>query len=104
MATITIDHLKGIYNRYIHAIGGRHATSWNDVGGYKLDYASLYGGYVITRIENKMGGISYPFFYNRLTKKELYNAMCFACLTLEHIKNEKRLKDENDKRLQDENH
>jgi len=41
------------FDRLVKAIGGRVATSYNDVGAYRLDYAGCYGGFNVERIINE---------------------------------------------------
>jgi len=51
------------------------AESYNQVGGYSLDYAPIYGGVRIVRVINERGGIS--DITDRMTPREFCQAVRF---------------------------
>jgi hypothetical protein len=65
------------------ATGHRIADSYNDVGGWTLDYASCYGGFVVHEVYNETGGISLPFGHERRTAREFCDAVRFALYAIE---------------------
>lgn len=58
--------------------GYRIATSWNDVGGLRIDYNPTYGGVNVERITNEGGGITQPFGARRMAPAEFVQACYFA--------------------------
>lgn len=66
------------FDRLIKAIGGRVATSYNDVGAYRLDWNTVYGGGNIERISNLQGGVSQPFGGRRLKAADFCLFVSFA--------------------------
>jgi len=56
-------------------------------GGYILDYAPIYGGYVIEE-ECENGGISHPFGSPRRSAREMYLSMLMTAQALENVKHE----------------
>ena len=52
---------------------------------YKLDYVSIYGGYVIEKLENEQGGISNPLGSLRRSAAEMYLSMQMTAYTLERM-------------------
>lgn len=71
------------FERVVEAIGGRVASNWNDVGGYILDYAPVYGGYCIRQISNSGGGQSSPFGDLRYKPTAFIEMMDFTLRALE---------------------
>lgn len=78
--------LDAVFARLLQAIGGRLATSWDDVGAYRLDYAACYGGWTVERICNKSGGVSHPFGPLRRKASDFDDAMQFAICAAEQAK------------------
>lgn len=70
------------FHRLVHAIGGRVATSYNDVGAYRLDWNPTYGGGNIERIENAQGGVSQPWGASRMNARAFCHMVHFAICTL----------------------
>lgn len=66
------------FERLIHAINGRIATSYNDVGAYRLDWNGIYGGGVIEEITSEGGGVRQPFGMMRRNAREFCEAVRFA--------------------------
>lgn len=58
--------------RLVEDAGARVANDYKDVGGWRLDYAACYGGYVVEKIMNERGGISHPLGGERRTAKEFW--------------------------------
>jgi len=63
------------FKRLVEDIGGRHAKSYSDVGGLRLDYNPIYGGVNIEEISNKAGGITQPFGSRRMKPAEFCSAV-----------------------------
>jgi hypothetical protein len=59
------------------------AESWNDTGAWTLDYAKVYGGFVIQEIINDGGAREVPLGDQRYTATELAEQMRFALRWLE---------------------
>lgn len=68
---------EAAFARLAAATGNRIATSWNDVGGWSLDYAACYGGYVVHEV------CSEPFGSRRRPAREFCDAVWFAIRALE---------------------
>jgi len=54
----TRSEVEAVFKLWVSAVGGRVAKSYKDVGAYRLDHNSIYGGYGIERIRNEQGGVS----------------------------------------------
>lgn len=74
------------FARFLEATGRRAATSHNDVGGLRLDYAACYGGYNIEEISTKTGAVSHPFGGDRVPAYTMYKMLHFAAFTAEQAK------------------
>lgn len=74
------------FERLIKAIGGRIATSYNDVGAYRLDWNATYGGGNIEQITSVGGGVRQPFGMMRRNAREFCDAVRFATDALDEIK------------------
>ena len=70
--------IEEVFEYFLQSIGGRKATSFGDVGGYRLDYNSIYGGYVIERIVTDGGGVTRPFGDQRMTASAFCDCLWFA--------------------------
>lgn len=82
---VTRKDAEAQFQRLIKAIGGRVATSYNDVGAYTLDYVACYGGYGgfrVERIENSGGAVSTPFGDSRMTPTEFWHSVYFTLRVL----------------------
>jgi hypothetical protein len=64
--------------RLAHAMGGRVAKSFDDVGGLRIDYEPIYGGVNVEEISNKSGGISQPFGIMRWKPEAFCHAVRMA--------------------------
>ncbi len=98
----TKDEVRGMFNRLLKAAGKSHGTIYRKdgfegifhvEGGWSLDYASVYGGYVIEQQEES-GGISHPYGSLRRTAKEMYLSMHMTAQALEDISYRKLYKKE----------
>ena len=78
MARVTKDEVKAVFERFVQRLGGRVATSYNDVGAYQLDHNSVYGGWVIQRVYNEHGAVESPFYHTRRSSKEFVETLWFA--------------------------
>lgn len=61
MNRTTRKDVEGQFNRLLYLFNKRQARSYDDVGAWRLDYNSCYGGYVIEEIVTTSGGITHPF-------------------------------------------
>lgn len=77
MDKITKAMVETQFERFLVALNLRKATSYNDVGGYSLDFQSAYGGYVIEVVNNSSGGIDHPFGHGRRKTKEMFDVLQF---------------------------
>ena len=82
----TKAQVEGIFKRLAEACGKRIATSYNDVGAWRLDYTACYGGYNIEEIDNERGGISQPMGGQRMKAGEFWSACYFALRAIEAVK------------------
>lgn len=69
---------QAAFERLIAALGGRVATTWNDVGAYRLDYNGIYCGYVVERVTSEGGSVTRPLGDQRRTAREFCDAVYFA--------------------------
>ncbi len=81
------SEVRAVFERFCKAHGFRMASTWNDVGGLKLDHNSVYGGWCINKIDNDGGGISCPFGYERKQNGEFVDMMRFAIMAESEKKN-----------------
>jgi hypothetical protein len=70
--------VERVFKRLVDACGRHVAESYNDVGGWQLDFNSVYGGFVIEEIVTASGGVSHPFGDSRLKAGPFVDAMRFA--------------------------
>lgn len=78
----TKAEVEAVFGRLLTVLGKPRAQRWNDVGGWSLDYAACYGGWVITEVVNMDGGITHPLGEGRLPAREFVRAMHFAIRTV----------------------
>ncbi len=74
---------EAVFSRLLAAIGGRQATSYHDVGGYRLDCNPTYGGYNVERITNDRGAITHPFGYRKMPARQFCETMFWTLDVLE---------------------
>jgi len=75
----TRKQIEAYFTRFVKTIGGKVATSYNDVGGYILDYNANYDGYQIAQIENIHGGQRLSFLGGqRFKAAQFVTIICFA--------------------------
>lgn len=67
-----------VFERFVKTSGNRIARSWDDVGGWQLDYDSCYGGWQIQVIANSNGGVSLPFGSERFNHSSMCSNLWFA--------------------------
>ncbi len=83
----TKSDIKGMFSRLAKAMGKREdGGSYN---GWYLDYAPIYGGYVIEELHPD-SGISHPFGCLRRSAREMYLSMYMAANALENLAWEKQ--------------
>lgn len=78
--------VETVFAYFVEALSGKVAQSYNEVGAYRLDYNSVYGGYNIERICNSSGGVSNPFGTRRSSASEMVQKMNFAMEVMREIK------------------
>lgn len=78
MSRTTRKEVESKFAWLLEVIGGKQGESWNEVGSYRLDHNSTYGGYVIERVINEHGGVSRPFGDSRRGASDMWYAMDFA--------------------------
>lgn len=74
----TKAEVNAVFARFVKAIGGRVAESYNDIGGYGIDYNPTYGGYHVYRVDNAAGGQNLPFGSRRMKPGEFVDCLRFA--------------------------
>lgn len=90
MARYTKKHAESAFNYLVQCMNKRVATSYNDIGAYRLDY-SQYGGYVIEEITSEGGGVCHPFGSQRRKAEEFYDTCHYAvCVLDEYVKAQQR--------------
>ncbi len=75
--------VKGMFSRLVRAMGKREDAGSYD--GLSLDYAPIYGGYVIEELHPD-SGINHPFGSLRRSAREMYLSMYMAANALEDLK------------------
>lgn len=86
MDRYTRKDAESALDRLCEATGNRRASAWNDVGGWQLDYAACYGGFVVNEVFNDGGGITQPFGSTRCSAREFCARVRFAIDAIEHAK------------------
>lgn len=74
------------FERLVKTIGGRVATSYNDVGAYRLDWNPTYGGGNIELVCSVSGGVSQPFGPQRHNAREFCDMVRFAIDAISIVK------------------
>ena len=82
MNKYTFKDAEQCFENLLRTLGRRRARSYNDVGGWGLDYNPTYGGVVIEEIGNEHGGITQPLNTTRLTPREFCQSVNFAIRVL----------------------
>lgn len=80
---VTKELINNRFKDFIESIGGRVATNATDTGGYYLDKG--YGGYVINKVINDLGGVTCPWGYRRMSAKELLYTLDFGLNTTNEL-------------------
>ena len=83
MTRITKANVEAAFKALCKELGKRAATSWNDVGAWRLDHVASYGGYVIEEIINEHGAVDHPINSVRMKGNEFYDTVWFALRLLE---------------------
>ena len=80
---VTKSDLKGMFKRLVRAMGKlEDAGEWK---GVVLDYAPIYGGYLIKEL-CPLTGWSHPFGSTRRTAREMYYSMSMTAQALEDLR------------------
>lgn len=80
---ITQKQVIGLFKTLTQACGKHVAKSHHDIGGWQLDYNSVYGGWQIQEIHNESGAVSDPMGSTRRQSTEMWYTMQFALRTIE---------------------
>ena len=83
MTRTTRKQVESLFGTFANRLGMRVATRFDDHGAYRLDYAPVYGGYNIERIDDTSSGVSLPFGEQRRSAGEMWSAMHFALRAIE---------------------
>ena len=78
----TKSEVEAVFKNWVKAVDGHIAVDYKDVGGYRLDHNSIYGGYEIERICNAQGGVS-VVMYQRLSAYYFVQALRLAIHSIE---------------------
>lgn len=78
----TKSEIRGMFSRLVKAMG--KVEDGGSYNGLVLDYAPVYGGYVIEKLEQE-GGCSHPFGSMRRGAREMYLSMHMAAQALENL-------------------
>lgn len=82
----TRKQVEAAFDRFLAELGGRRATRYDDVGGYRLDYAAEYGGYNVEQVTSKGGAVSLPLGLIRRKANEMFDTLDFARAALRQAK------------------
>ena len=82
----TKKEIESAFRVWLGAIGGHHATSYGDIGGYSLDHNSVYGGWRIEQIQTDGGGIR-EINYGRMPSGEFKHALNLASESVREYRN-----------------
>jgi hypothetical protein len=81
----TKKEIESAFRVWLGAIGGKHATSYSDVGGYSLDHNTVYGGWRIEQITTDGGGVR-EVNYGRMSNAEFKHALNLASESVREYK------------------
>lgn len=82
--------VQAVFKNWLQEISAREATAFNDIGAYRLDYNSIYGGYCIEQIMNKNGGVAIVL-NQRLSAFNFVQALRMSIATLQEIRINKHI-------------
>ena len=71
------------FERFVKAIGGKIAQSYDDDGAYLLDYNGVYGGYNIVRLVGTAGGQTHVCGAMRRGPTAMMETLSFAIDAIE---------------------
>jgi|HubBroStandDraft_3_1064219.scaffolds.fasta_scaffold34316_6 hypothetical protein len=86
MARTTKKEIIGVFNILCRIM---NKTAGHQQGDWCLDYAPIYGGYVIEEIMES-GGISHPFGSGRRSAREMYLSLNMAIDAVTEIKHQQK--------------
>lgn len=87
MPRIGKPELYAVFRLFLELHGWHEAASYNDVGGYFLDYLN---GYRVEQVTNATGGVRTPFGERRHTILEMVSVMRFAIDVSTEMERERR--------------
>lgn len=82
----TKGHVESAFRALCKATGKREASSYNDVGAWRLDHASSYGGWNIEEITNERGGVRHPLGSKRRGNADFYDVAWFAVNAIDEMR------------------
>ncbi len=77
MERITKKQVEKLFQHFLKVTGRKPLASFNDVGGYFLEYNGIYGGFIICQMMEN-GGEATPLGLGRKTSREMWNCLHFA--------------------------
>lgn len=86
MSRTTAAELRGVFGRLLRNLES-HGV---DITGYRLDNASVYGGWTVAQREERTGGESRPFGDKRVPAGQMWDRLDYACRALEMATNARR--------------
>lgn len=79
----TITDARKAFTRLCELLNKRPATNYNDVGGWRLDNYTMYGGVNVEEVYNEQGGITHPLGAIRYTPREFCMMVDFVARSIE---------------------
>jgi hypothetical protein len=91
MARTTRTEVESIFAQFVDALNNRIATSYKDIGTYRLDNNPTYGGYIIEQVYNDFGAVTRPFGDLRRGPSDMWETLHFALATLRVVEHQDRV-------------
>lgn len=95
MERVTRKDVEAAFRLLVNQLGGHVAQRYDDVDGFVLDYAGMYGGYLIEQVhQGTVGhGVTRPFGNYRRKAREMYLALHFGLDVLRFEQQQKEKED-----------
>ena len=87
----TRKDVEAQFERFVTAIGGRVARSYNEDGAYVLDHNGVYGGYNIVRLTDTAGGQTHVCGAMRRGPTAMIETLSFAIDAIEEANKFRRV-------------
>ena len=89
---ITSRQVEGLFKTLATKCGHRVATTYGpiDIGAWRLDFNSVYGGWNLEEIVNSSGGVTLPLGEARRKNTEMWYTMQFALRAIDACKHAPR--------------